>query len=178
MRSVLLVTLVLSTAFAFGAEKDVLCKGSSICKSEVIGTLDLSKEPLIRFEGGGKVLEIPYAKITAHSFQEPTARHLGVLPAIGVGLVAHRIHHHIFTITYTDEAKNSQVAILQVPREIVPILSELLRARVPKPAPPAVANICCASRSGLVMERVPAPPLPPASTPPSADQSGQSGPQL
>ena len=61
------------------------------------------------------------------STAQQVARHLGVVPAIAVGLVKRWQRRHYFRITYHDESKTQQVAIFEVSKGDAPALG--LRSR-------------------------------------------------
>lgn len=70
----------------------------------VLGKLDfVSETSLIFAETGGSKLAIPFAKMESYEYSNEVAHHLGVLPAIGVGLVKKRQRKHFFRISFRDE---------------------------------------------------------------------------
>ncbi len=72
--------------------------------SGVVGHLDMSSETSLIFESPGSRLAIPYAAIDSFEYSREVTRHLGVLPAIGVGLIRERQHRHFFRISYRNES--------------------------------------------------------------------------
>jgi len=60
------------------------------------------------------------------------AHHLGLLPAIGVGLVTHRERRYTFTISYADATDVAQTAIFEVAKRDQPVVLATLRARGPQ----------------------------------------------
>jgi hypothetical protein len=100
-------------------------------KGGVLGRLDMVSETALRFEAAGTVVEIPYAKIESFDYTQEVTHHLGVLPAIAVGMAKSRKHKHFFRISYyKDHAK--QVVVFEVPKNLPPILLAVLRARAPE----------------------------------------------
>jgi len=133
---VVLAMLSLYIAPVFSEEmKDIVYVGGS-SKTPTIGSegrLDVSTPNALTFrsEKAGVATEnaIPYAKIRHFEHYSEVAHHLGVLPAIAVGLVAKRRRKHFFTISYTDAQDVTQVMIFEVPRADSSALLAILRAR-------------------------------------------------
>jgi len=96
-----------------------------------IGRLDTTSETSLIFESSGTKLLIPYAGIQSFEYSTEVARHLGVLPTIGVGLVKMRRHRHHFRISYRDADNGSQVVIFEVPKQMPGTLQAVLEARAP-----------------------------------------------
>jgi hypothetical protein len=97
----------------------------------VLGRLDTTSETALSFEYAGNKLVIPYANIDAYQYTDQVARHLGVLPAIGVGLVKKRQRRHFFQITYRDRGNVSQVAFFEVSKQMPETLLAVLQIRSP-----------------------------------------------
>jgi len=55
-----------------------------------IGRIDTSSQTALAFEWPGNKLSIPYVAIDSFEYSREVKRHLGVLPAIAVGLVKQR----------------------------------------------------------------------------------------
>jgi hypothetical protein len=92
------------------------------------GALETAGDAL-RFESKGRKLKIPYDAIDSFEYSQPVAHHLGVLPAIAVGLFKHRQHRDIFRVFFHDEGGSSQVAIFQVPKQMPQTLEAIFRVR-------------------------------------------------
>jgi hypothetical protein len=122
----------------------VMYTGGSVpgLNSGAVGRLDLSVEASLIFEHSGSRLAIPYAAIDSFEYSEEVTRHLGVLPAIGVGLIKARQHQHFFRISYRDGDGVSQVAIFEVSKHLPRALNAVLRERAPKAC--SVSPICAA----------------------------------
>ena len=73
--------------------------------------------------------------MNSHEYSEKVARHLGVVPAVGAGLIRHRQRRHFFEIRYHDENKALPVAIFEVSNDMPQTLLAVLQ-----PAPLGVAN--------------------------------------
>src|SRR5260370_16487254 len=110
----------------------------------VVGRLDTTSEKSLTFETSGTKLLIPYADIQSVEYSREVTRDLGVLPAIGVGLVKIRRHRHYFRISYRGADNVSQVAVFEVPKHMPRTLRAVLEARAPQSCKP-----CSPRRSEL-----------------------------
>jgi non-ribosomal peptide synthetase component F len=110
----------------------------------VVGRFDTSSDTLLAFEHSGGKLTIPYASIHTFQYSIEVTRHLGVLPAIAIGLVKMRQHRHYFRISYRDTEGAPQVAVFEVPKHMPRTLQAILEARVPKKTLPAS---CCGRKN-------------------------------
>lgn len=118
------VTGLSSTALASGTE----------------GELDVSSADVLVFRAAGnRELRIPYGQVRDFSYRREVRHHLGVLPAIAVGLIAARQHRYLTTVDYVDSAGTRQVTVFEVPKDAISVLVPLLRQRTPvceaKPKP-------------------------------------------
>jgi hypothetical protein len=82
----------------------------------IVGRLDTTSDTALIFEHSEGKLAISYDAIQSFDYAKEVTRHLGVLPAIGVGLVKMRKHRHFFRISYRDSSNEVQVAIFEVPK--------------------------------------------------------------
>ena len=98
----------------------------------VIGRLDTASQTALAFEYSGTRLTIPYVAIDSFEYSQEVKRHLGVLPAIAVGLVRHRQRRHFFRISYHDERNVSQVVIFEVSKHTPRSLEAVLETRAPQ----------------------------------------------
>jgi hypothetical protein len=96
------------------------------------GKFDFSSAGQLRFVSSGTVLEIPYNGIESFAHTKEAAVHLGVAPAIAVGLVAARRHNHFVRITYKDSNQLPQVAVFEVPKSMTVYLMPMLEATAPQ----------------------------------------------
>jgi hypothetical protein len=131
--------------------------------SGTIGRLDTTGETALIFEYSGTKLAIPYADIQSYQYSTEVTRHLGVMPAIAVGLVRIRKHRHYFTISYLDASHVAQAAVFEVPKEMPKPLQAVLQTKAPqaqhpalqtKPTRPCKPSVPCAEK--------PSPPPTPA----------------
>jgi hypothetical protein len=131
-----LMTLLLLMAFALPVAAvengQVMYSGGTVLsvKAGVVGRLDTTLETSLLFEHPGGKLLIPYADIQSFGYEKEVTRHLGVLPAIAVGLFKMRQHRHFFRISYRD-AKEEQVAIFEVPKQMPRTLQAVLASWSP-----------------------------------------------
>jgi hypothetical protein len=98
----------------------------------VVGSLDITSETALTFKYTGSTLVIPYASIESVQYSQEVTRHLGVLPAIAVGLLAKRRRRHFFHIAYRDSENVAQVVIFEVPKRIPRTLQAVLQTRAPQ----------------------------------------------
>jgi hypothetical protein len=100
--------------------------------SGVVGRLDVTSETVLMFQYSGSQLAIPYAAIESYEYSQDVTHHLGVLPAIGVGLIKARQHQHFFRISDREENGVSQVVIFEVSKQAPRSLNAVLRERAPR----------------------------------------------
>jgi hypothetical protein len=101
--------------------------------SGVIGRLDTTSTTSLTFARAGNKVEIPYASIESYEYSTDVTRHLGVLPAIAVGLVKMRRHSHYFSISYrTGAGGPAQIVVLEVPKDMPRSLQAILQTRAPQ----------------------------------------------
>jgi len=94
-----------------------------------VGSLDTTAETALIFEHSGSKLEIPYAAIESHEYSTEVTHHLGVLPAVAVGMVRIRKHRHYFRVTYRSSDGVAQVAVFEVSKHLPRTLQAVLMAR-------------------------------------------------
>ena len=99
----------------------------------VIGHLDTTSATSLIFKQSENKVGIPYALIDSYEYSKAVTRHLGVLPAIAVGLVKMRRHSHYFSISYrTETGGPAKIVILEVSKDMPRILRAILRTRAPQ----------------------------------------------
>lgn len=134
MKKVLVVMLWLITALPLFAVDDgqVLYLGGTIpaLSTNTLGKLDFTSETALQFDSPKGKFAIPYKGIDAYHSSEELTHHLGVMPAIAVGLTRTRKHRHYFRIVYHNESNVSQVVLFEVPKHMPPLLQAVLKARV------------------------------------------------
>jgi len=104
----------------------------------VIGRLDTTSEKALIFEYAGNKLMIPYNAIESFEYSKEVTRHLGVMPAIAIGLVKMRRHSHYFRISYRDPNNVAQAAVFQVPKNMPRTLQAVLETRAPRTCKPSL----------------------------------------
>jgi hypothetical protein len=109
----------------------------------IVGRLDTTSEVALTFEHSGTKLLIPYSAIESFEYSTEVTRHLGVMPAIAVGLVKMRRHRHYFRISYRGADNVSQVAVFEVPKHMPRTLQAVLAARVPWACKPGNLSATC-----------------------------------
>jgi len=136
MKRFLAFYLLLAISIPAGAVEDgqAMYVGGTVAKLKegALGRLDTTSTTMLEFESAGSTLAIPYVKIESFDYSQKVARHLGVLPAIAVGLVKKRQRRHFFQINYRDDNSVPQVAIFEVPKQMPPSLLAILQTRAPQ----------------------------------------------
>ncbi len=144
MKTVVTFCLLLALALPLAAVEDgqVMYVGGTApsLRPGAIGQLDTTSEASLTLEYSGARLVIPYSGIQNYQYSSEVTHHLGVLPAIAVGLVKKRQRRHFFRISYLGADNVSQVAVLEVPKNMPRTLQAVLDSRVPKPPRPVT---CC-----------------------------------
>lgn len=111
-------------------------------KEGTVGKLDLKSQAELTFESSAGKLAIPFAKIDFYENSQEVAHHLGVLPAIAVGLLKKRERKHFLRIAFRDENNASQVAIFEVPKKMPRTLLAILQQRAPQGCRPQAYEKC------------------------------------
>ena len=106
--------------------------GTAPVNREIVGQLNIASQSLLAFDYSEGKLVIPYAAIQSFEYSRDVTHHLGVLPAIAVGLVKRRQRWHFFRISYYDENRVLQVAIFEVPKQMPRVLQSVLETRAPQ----------------------------------------------
>ena len=130
----LYLLLMLPLAAIAVANGQVMYAGGTVAtlKEGMIGNLVTTSPTALTFEASRSQLVIPFANIDSYEFSEQVARHLGVLPAIGTGLVRHRQKRHFLRVSYKGENNAEQVAIFELPKQMPRILLAILQVRAPQ----------------------------------------------
>jgi hypothetical protein len=146
--AVLLVLILMPMAAEAVEDAQVMYAGGTVAglKQGSIGKLDTRSLDSLTFESASGMIVIPYAKIDSYEYSHPVARHLGVLPAIAVGMVKKRQRRHFFRISYRDEAGDLRVALFEVPKQMPPVLLAVLGAKAPGKCSPTNSVYCTATR--------------------------------
>ena len=132
--SFLLITLSFLTLPAFAVEGSQVkyIGGTALgVRDGVIGRLSTTSESDLIFEYAGNKLAIPYNGIRSFQSSEEVARHLGVLPAMLVGMFKKRQRQHFFRIEYHDRNSVTQALVFEVPKRMPRVLQAVLETRAP-----------------------------------------------
>lgn len=135
MRRVFMIVILLGMVpLAFASGDDVLYAGGTVPQLKIgdSGRLDFSLSTRLQFVSSRGTLEVPYCGIESFEHTKEVAVHLGVAPAIAVGLVAARKRNHFVRITYLDCNQVAQVVVFQVPQNMPAFLIPALEARAPQ----------------------------------------------
>lgn len=129
--SLLLIVSILALAVEDG---QVMYVGGTApgVNAGVIGRLDTTAETALIFEYSGNKLAIPYDAIQSFEYSKEVSRHLGVLPAIAVGMFKMRRHGHFFRISYHDSNHVAQAVVFEVPKHMPRALLAVLTTRAPQ----------------------------------------------
>jgi len=118
-------------------------------KAGTMGQLDTTSDVALIFTQSASRLEIQYSSIQSFAYSSEVTRHLGVLPAIAVGLVRARKHRHFFRISYRDQNGVAQVAVFEVPKHMPLTLQAVLETRGPHIPKRSRGCGCAPDRSGF-----------------------------
>lgn len=94
-----------------------------------LGNLDMTSETVLIFQSAAGKIEIPYAAIQSFEYSSEVSHHLGVMPAIAVGLLKMRQRRHFFRVSYRDQRDIAQVVIFEVPKGMPRTLKAVLQDR-------------------------------------------------
>jgi hypothetical protein len=108
--------------------------GSLSVVQGTVGSFDTTspRALVFRFVGPGassNEVDIEYKNIQSFRYTTEVAYHLGVLPAIAVGLLKSRERKHFLTLRFIDSAGVAQAAIFEVAKNDPPALLAILHAR-------------------------------------------------
>jgi hypothetical protein len=108
-----------------------------------VGRLDTTSEESLTFEYSGTKVLIPYSEIESFEYSTEVTHHLGVMPAIAVGLIKKRQRRHYFRIAYRGADNVSQVVVFEVPKHMPRTLQAVLAVRAPQTCDPR--SVCANS---------------------------------
>jgi hypothetical protein len=129
-------------AFAVGDGQAIYAGGTiSGINQGAIMRIDSASQTALKLDYQAASILIPYAAIDSFEFSDEVKRHLGVLPAIAIGLVKQRQRRHFFRISYHDERNLAQVAIFEVSKHAPRVLQAVLQSRVKQSCRPSVRCI-------------------------------------
>jgi hypothetical protein len=140
----LMLVLAVSTAASPGSEVTYIGGTVASLKEGTLGAIDTTSDTSLLFiYDAGKRVSIPYVDIDSYSYSREVAHHLGVLPAIGVGLLKKRQRKHFLRITYRGENGSAEVVVFEVPKQMPRSLLAVLQTKAPqgctKPNPQCTA---------------------------------------
>lgn len=140
MKRLIGVSLILLSSIMLGAidgsQVEYIAGTVATVTLGAVGHLDFSSDTTLLFEYSGGSLAIPYAAIQSYDYSQEVAHHLGVAPAIAVGLVKKRQRRHFLRISFRDQANASQVVVLEVPKQMPRMLLAVLQTRSPQGCKP------------------------------------------
>jgi hypothetical protein len=141
MKKVIAVSLLLLSSLAARAVEDTQVEyiGGTVqtIPAGAVGHLDISSGTILSFQYAGGTLAIPYNTIRSYEYTQEVAHHLGVAPAIAVGLVKKRQRRHFFRISYQDQTNVAQVLVLEVSKQMPTTLLAVLQVRAPQGCKPS-----------------------------------------
>ena len=129
----LMIAVSISSLFAQD-RATVVYTGGTVpnLKPETAGRLDITEPAAVAFVYPSGKLAIDFDAIQSYEYSREVAHHLGILPAIEVGLVKARKQNHLLRITYRDANNASQVAVFRIPKQMPHTLLPVLRIRAPQ----------------------------------------------
>jgi hypothetical protein len=130
---VLGVVLLVSVAAGAVEGNEVEYFGGTVksVQSGTVGQFDMSLPSDLTFQFSGGSLVIPYASIKSYDYSTEVAHHLGVAPAIAVGLIKKRQRRHYVRISYQDSSEVTQAVVFEVPKQMPRTLMAILQTRAP-----------------------------------------------
>ena len=138
-RTIAIAVMLITSIAAVAVEGDqVEYYGGTLSsvKAGQVGQLVTSSNVELTFSYPGGSFAIPYLAMKSYEYSQEVAHHLGVAPAIAVGLVKKRQRRHYIRITYADAAGAMQVAVFEVPKEMPRTLIAILQSRAPQGCKP------------------------------------------
>jgi hypothetical protein len=140
MNKLMIFCLALSLAVPVLAVDDgrVMYAGGTIpaLPAGTVGRLDTTSEESLTFEYSGTKVLIPHSEIESFEYSTEVTRHMGVMPAIAVGLIKKRQRRHYFRISYRGADNVSQVVVFEVPKHMPRTLQAVLMVRAPQTCNP------------------------------------------
>jgi len=124
--------VVAASAEVYGSQVAYVAGTVPGVQAGVVGVLETTSPDNLVFRASQSTAQIPYARISTFEYHRELRFHIGVLPAIAVGLVKRRDRLHYFTITWKDAQDVPQTALFEVSRHAPEGLLAILRARAPK----------------------------------------------
>jgi hypothetical protein len=124
-------------AFAVETGQVAYAGGSLGLAQGTVGSFDLVSPGALVFKYAGAgapagEVAIEYKKISGFSYSTEVTHHLGVVPAIAVGLVRRRERKHFLTIRFADSTGTGQAVVFEIAKNDPPALLAVLHARAPQ----------------------------------------------
>jgi len=136
MRKMAVVMVILAMAIPAVAldGTDAVYVGGTVAQLKLGGTgsFDFSRGAGLVFQYAGGSYEIPYERVESYEHSKEVAVHLGVAPAIAVGLIKKRKRNHFVRITFKDSDGLNQVVVFEIPGKLPQVLMPILAARAPR----------------------------------------------
>ena len=158
---VVAIAVAMTAVEAFGLEgQEVAYVAGTVpaLKVGIVGTLDTTVAAALEFRSGTDQFSIPYARIISYQCREETRFHLGVLPAIAVGLVKKRTKVHFVDITWQGENNEAQVVTLETSKRGSEALLTVLRARAVEASKTKSQKTSGGTRNGVQARPLPTTP--------------------
>jgi CDP-diacylglycerol--glycerol-3-phosphate 3-phosphatidyltransferase len=136
--ALMLAVLIALPASALEPDQAVYIGGSAAVVPDTVGALDTSSPTTLFFhyqkpDGTAGEIGIQYAAIKTAWPSNEVTHHLGVAPAIAVGLLAPRRRRYFITLTWVDEGGIAQAAQLEISKHVQQPVMAVIRARMPQP---------------------------------------------
>lgn len=133
MKNLILFGLLLSLMLPAQALSGVhaVYRGGTVTRIPVgtVSRMETASDASLDFNSSTGTIVIPYASIDSYRYWKEVTHHLGVLPAIAIGLLKARQHRHLFRISYRDQNR-TEVVIVEVSKREAPVLEAILQTRV------------------------------------------------
>lgn len=146
MKKFMALCLLLAMSVPVGAVEgnEVMYAGGTVSNIQngAIGRLDTTSPTSVTFEYSGNKLVIPYAKIVSFEYSQEVARHLGVLPAIAVGMVKKRQRKHYFRLSFQDDSGAAEIAVFEVSKRAPKTLLPILQSHSPQACHQTKSSAC------------------------------------
>ena len=140
-----ILAMILTAIPAFAIEgKEVGYVSGTIpaIKEGTVGEFDTASETALEFHSSTGQFSIPYSRIVAYQYRQEAKFHLGVLPAIAVGLVKKRAKRHFLTLTWLGERNVPEEAIFEISKDAPQGMLALLKARATEACKPKSGHSC------------------------------------
>jgi hypothetical protein len=136
--ALLIVLFSPTLALALEPGQAVYIGGSAAIAADTPGTMDTTSSPTLFFrykkpDGNVGDIGIDYSAIKTAYANNEVRHHLGVAPAIAVGLLAARQRRYFVTLAWTDKEGTPQAAKIEISKRDQDTLMAVIHARMPQP---------------------------------------------